>query len=386
MHPIKLPDFPALTRLRHDLHQHPELSGQEHETAARIVAFLQPYKPDQIFTGLGGTGVAAVFNGDNPEGPVVLFRAELDALPIVENSNRPYKSKYAGLGHMCGHDGHMATLTALGSLLHQQKLRKGKVVLLYQPAEETGAGAWDVLQDERFGKQLKPDYVFALHNLPGRPMHEVVVRQEVFASASTGMIVELTGRSSHAAEPENGLNPGEAMAEIILAFNRIIKQKEQFEDLALLTVIHAQLGEVAFGTNPGFATVMATLRSYQPADLQRLKQHAQQAVAEVAAKHQLQQEVRFVEEFPATVNNSEAVATVRSAAARLKLQVQEAAQPFRWSEDFGHFTHRYQGALFGLGSGPAQPQLHHANYDYPDEIVPTGAALFYSIAAEILNA
>ncbi|ARS34873.1 amidohydrolase [Pontibacter actiniarum] len=382
----KLTDLPHLTQLRHTLHRHPELSGSETDTARRLEAHMQAYSPDQLYTNLGGTGLAAVFNGIEPDGPTVLFRAELDALPITEaNEDLHYKSEAEGVSHKCGHDGHMAILSALGSLLHQRRPARGKVVLLYQPAEETGAGAWAVLQDQRFEQEIKPDYVFALHNLPGKPKHQVVVREGVFAAASTGMVVELHGKSSHAAEPENGVNPGQAMAEIILAFNQIVRDKAQFQDLTLLTVIHARLGEVAFGTNPGYATVMATLRSYQPADLQKLKELTQQHVQEIADRHSLRHTIRFVEEFPATVNHSREVQLVRQAAAQLELDVQEAVHPFRWSEDFGHFTARYKGAFFGLGSGETQPQLHHSNYDFPDELIPTGASLFYGIANEILN-
>ncbi len=385
MQETALTDLPALTQLRHQLHQHPEVSGSEHQTAERITSFIKRYAPDQLLTGLGGTGIAAVFNGKNPEGPVVLFRAELDGLPIAETTSVPHRSVHEGRGHMCGHDGHMTVLTALGSMLRQQPLQNGKVVLLYQPAEENGAGAWGVLQDERFRAAPKPDYVFALHNLPGVPLHQVVVRQKTFAAASTGMVITLQGKSSHAAEPEKGLSPGQAMAEIILAFHSIIAAKDQFEDLTLLTVVHARLGDVAFGTNPGFATVMATLRAYQPADFEKLKQLTQQAAAQIAARYGLQHEISFVEEFPATINHPEAVTKVEQAALSLGLDVQEASNPFRWSEDFGHFTHQYKGALFGLGSGVAQPQLHHSDYDFPDELIPTGAALFYRIAADILN-
>jgi amidohydrolase len=382
----ELSDLSELVKLRQELHKYPELSNQESETAERIVKHLQNYNPDKIYTHLGGTGVASVFYGENADGPTILFRAELDALPIVEtNENLNYSSVREGTSHKCGHDGHMAILTALGSLLQQQQPASGKVILLYQPAEETGAGAWAVLQDSRFEAELNPDYVFALHNIPGKPMHQVIVREDVFAAASTGMIVELHGKSSHAAEPENGLNPGLAMAEIIVGFNEIIRNKEQFQELALLTVIHARLGEVAFGTNPGFATVMATLRSYQPADMQRLKELTQQRVQQIAANYKLTYSISFVEDFPATVNHSEQVQSIREAAANLELDVQEAVQPFRWSEDFGHFTARNKGAFFGLGSGSHQPQLHHADYDFPDELIPTGAAMFYGIIQQILN-
>lgn len=383
---LKLPHQDTLIGFRRELHRHPELSGQEQETAVSVAAFLKQYHPNQLLTGLGGTGVAAVFDGAAPDkGPTVLFRAELDALPIAEtNPDLPYKSIRAEVGHKCGHDGHMATLAGLASLLHRQKPATGKVILLYQPAEETGAGAWAVLQDKNF-TDLQPDYVFALHNLPGVPLHQVVMRHEVFAAASTGMVIELHGRPSHAAEPENGLNPGEAMAEMILAFNQVTARKEQFEDLALLTVIHARLGEVAFGTNPGFATVMATLRAYKPQDLQLLKQQAQAAAAHLADKYKLAHTIRFEEEFPATINNADAVGVIQRAAHKLGLQVQQAEHPFRWSEDFGHFTDRYKGAFFGLGAGLSQPQLHHADYDFPDELLATGAHLFYAIAQEILN-
>ncbi len=321
-----------------------------------------------------------MFYGKQPtEGPTVLFRAELDALPIAEtNHDLSYCSTAEGVGHKCGHDGHMAILTGMASLLHRHKPARGKAVLLYQPAEETGAGAFAVLQDERM-ERLKPDFVFALHNLPGVKLHQVVIRNNVFAAASTGMVIELHGKSSHAAEPENGLNPGKAMAEIILAFDQIIQQKEQFRDLALLTVIHAKLGDVAFGTNPGFATVMATLRAYQPEDFALLKQLATRIVEERAAKYSLSHTISFVEEFPATVNNAAAVDVVKKAAQQLNFDVREAVHPFRWSEDFGHFTAQAPGALFGLGSGMGQPQLHHSDYDFPDEIIPTGASLFYQI-------
>ncbi|OKL41423.1 amidohydrolase [Pontibacter flavimaris] len=384
-HP-QLQDLPDLIQLRQTLHRYPELSGAETATARRIVSFLEKYKPSSILTQVGGTGVVAVFEGADPTtGPTILFRSELDALPIPEeNPDLKYTSEVAGKAHLCGHDGHMAILAGLASLLHANKPAKGRVVLLFQPAEETGAGAREMLQDERL-QQLQPDYVFALHNLPGYPLHQVVVRENAFAAASTGMVVELQGHPSHAAEPENGLNPGEAMAEIILAFHQIIRQKTLFQDLTLLTVIHARLGEVAFGTNPSFGTVMSTLRAFQTRDLQKLKEMAAQQVQAAAEKYCLKYKINFVEEFAATVNDKDAVQLVRQAAEKLQLEMQESVQPFRWSEDFGHFTAKYKGAIFGLGAGTAHPQLHHANYDFPDALIPTGSALFYEIMQQILQ-
>ncbi|MHC2992430.1 amidohydrolase [Pontibacter sp. HJ8] len=380
-----IPDLGTIIALRHYLHQHPEVSGNEANTAHTIRQFVKRYDPSDVIPDLGGNGIAIVFENKEKSGPTLLFRAELDALPIAETNCLPHTSIYPGIGHKCGHDGHMATLMGLASLLHSHPLPAGKVILLFQPAEEIGAGARDVLQEERF-RALKPDYVFALHNLPGLPLHQVVVREQTFSAASVGLQVSLTGKESHAAEPENGLNPGEGMSELIQAFNALVNGQHTFSDLTLLTVIHARLGEVAFGTNPGFATVMATLRAFEQADLNKLKQLATDVVKAIAGKYSLKYDFEFVEEFPATTNADEAVAAVLQAAAELGLDVQQALQPFRWSEDFGHFTQAYKGALFGLGAGVQQPQLHHADYDYPDDLIATGSSLFYGIAQQFLNA
>lgn len=381
--PLPIPDLADITVLRQHLHQHPELSGQEYTTSQTLRTFLRRYQPDQFIEDVGETGFAVIFSSPQPQaGPTVLFRVELDALPIVEQGTLPYSSAKPGISHKCGHDGHMAILVGLASLLHSYPLPTGRIVLLFQPAEETGAGAWAMLQDERI-KALQPDFVYALHNLPGQPLGQVFLRNHTFAAASVGLRIELFGKESHAAETENGLNPGEAMSELIQLLNRLVKEPDRYKDLALLTVVHARLGEVAFGTNPGYATVMATLRAFEQDDLNLLKQLAVEAVKSVAAKYKLKCTTNWVEEFPATVNDATALSFVEQACLQSGIAVHSLEQPMRWSEDFGHFTAKYSGALFGLGSGIEQPQLHHADYDFPDALIPVGATLFYGIAQSI---
>jgi amidohydrolase len=173
-----------LTVLRHDLHRRPELSGEEGQTAARIVAELERHGPDEILTDLGTHGVAAVYNS-GAAGPTVLFRCELDGLPITEISRFAWRSEIDGKGHLCGHDGHMAIMCGLAVQLAANRPVRGRVVLLFQPAEETGAGAADVIADPRF-ERIRPDYAFALHNLPGLPLGSVGVRSGPFTFASEG--------------------------------------------------------------------------------------------------------------------------------------------------------------------------------------------------------
>jgi amidohydrolase len=158
-------DIIELVAFRRQLHRQPELSGQEQETAAMILSALKALSPTGLVTGLGGHGVAAVFDSGKT-GPTVLFRAELDALPIVEESGVAWTSLVPGTAHLCGHDGHMAMLVGLGRLLHRQPIESGRVVLMFQPAEENGSGARAVVADPHFA-DIAPDWAFAIHNEPG---------------------------------------------------------------------------------------------------------------------------------------------------------------------------------------------------------------------------
>ncbi len=371
------------TELRRKLHQHPELSGGEKQTAGRIREWLQQQKPDQIIEGLGGHGLAAIFDSGIP-GPTLLFRADLDALPIEEVNTFSYKSENPGVSHKCGHDGHMAILSGFAMLLKDHRPKQGRLVLLYQPEEENGQGAAKVIEDDQFD-QIRPDYAFALHNLPGFPKKAVIMRKGPFASASKGMVIELKGKSSHAAHPEQGHSPVQMMTDLINGLMDIPKEKKHFRDFVLLTIIHARLGEVAFGTNPGKGVVMATLRTYRDDDMDVLNKKACDLTRALSKKHDIEIEISYKEEFPATHNHPEASEVVFEAMQRAGVAKEDIEAPFRWSEDFGHFTGGQKGALFGIGSGVDHPSLHNHDYDFPDEIMETGIRMFYHIADQIVK-
>ncbi len=371
-----------LTNFRKQLHKFPELSGKEKVTANRVIDFARRFHQAKIITKLGGEGVAVVFNGKE-SGKTILIRCDLDALPIQEVNDFDYTSVYPNVSHKCGHDGHMAIVSGLIPLLADEKIKKGKVVLLFQPAEETGEGANKVLQDPKFAG-IVPDYVFALHNLPGFPVNEIVVKENVFAFSSRGLIIKLKGNSSHAAEPEKGITPSLAVAELIQDLTALPTMKA-IKDFSLVTIIHARIGERAFGTTPGYAELMATLRSVNENDMLNIKKQAAKIIRSVALKHRLTYEIEWVEEFPATINDSICVNMIRSSAAENHLSINEISEPFRWSEDFGHFTQKFKGAMFGIGAGIGHPELHHPDYDFPDEIIVTGTKMFYSIIKKALN-
>lgn len=374
----------SLVHFRKNLHKFPELSKKEYETAKKIKEFVSGNQPAEIIEGLGGTGLAVVFRGKAP-GKTVLIRADIDALPIGElNDAIDYKSVNAGVAHLCGHDGHSAILAGLSSVLSHNPPTNGNVVLLFQPAEETGEGAALVLSDPAFAA-IAPDYVFALHNLPGFEKNGIVMRNEHFAAASKGMIIRLTGKTSHAANPEHGISPALAVAQIIQQLTQLSEAKDGFYAFKLITVIYTRIGEIAFGTTPGYAEVMATLRSYRNDDMEVLTNKAIKIVEEAADFYGLQEKIEWREEFPATINQTGCSDIVKEVAAENGFEIISPAEPFRWSEDFGHFTMKYPGALFGVGSGKKHPALHNPDYDFPDEIIPTSIMMFYGIIKKLLG-
>jgi amidohydrolase len=374
----------ALQRLiqyRQELHQHPEISGEEKLTSRRVAKWIERYEPDEIISGLGGHGLAAIFRGRH-QGQTVLFRAELDALPLKETNSFGHRSKNPQTAHLCGHDGHMAFLLGMAENLHSDPPERGTAVLLFQPAEETGTGAEKVLKDPGFSS-IQPDYVFAIHNLPGFDLHQVIFSNKHFAAASTGMIIRLQGRTSHAAEPEKGLSPAMAVAKIIQRLHELPSKLQNLQGFALLTVIHVKIGEVAFGTTPGEAVVMATLRAFEDDDLKNLSLEAENLIAFISQREGLDYEITYTESFPATINDAYAADFINKAAGKLNLDIHMIEEPFKWTEDFGHFTSQHQGALIGLGSGIKQPALHNPDYDFPDDLIPTGVGLFRQIFDDI---
>jgi amidohydrolase len=336
-------DISTLIQLRKELHQHPELSGEESETAKRLKSFLKDYEPDEWIENLGKHGFALTYNG-REKGPSVMIRAELDALPIQERGPLKHKSKNDGVSHVCGHDGHMAILAGLAIALSKERPLKGKVSLLFQPSEETGEGAEAVLDSPNF-KKIAPDFAFALHNVPGYPLHQVILKKGSFNAASRGMVAHLEGKTSHAAHPEEGNSPAEAMSKLVVGLPMLSKAIEGF---SLATVIHAKLGEVAFGTTPGEAKVMATLRTFEDKTMDTLTQYAEKLTEMIAKDHGLLHSISYCEIFQSVENDPNAWEHVNEAAKTLELPTTHIRNPFYWSEDFGQFSKVTPSMLFGL--------------------------------------
>jgi len=367
--------------LRRHLHKYPELSGQESVTAEYILEQFAQFNPDRTYIGVGGEGLAFCFDAKAP-GPNVLFRSELDALPIQEENNFLHRSVNHGVSHKCGHDGHMAILMALAEIVVQNLPCKGSVTFLFQPAEETGEGAIAVVADTQF-EQFNPDYCFALHNLPGHPLGDVLIREGGFNCASRGMIINLEGRTAHAAYPETGISPALALADLMQSLPALAASL-QSDELIMLTLIHCSMGEEAFGTAAGAGKLLVTLRSETNQGMQLLIDNVTQKVEQLAARNKLSVNIEWQDVFNASVNDAKCAQHVADAAAHCGNKVVWLDEPLRWSEDFGALSQSAKGAMFAFGAGIDSPQIHNPDYDFPDELINQGRDIFFKIYTDLL--
>lgn len=371
-------DITELMDFRHKLHRTPELSGHESITAETVRTVLTKSNPDELITDLGGHGVAAIYLGAHP-GPTVMLRCELDALPIAELGDVSYKSKIAGMGHLCGHDGHMAILAGVARWLGRNRPPKGRVILLFQPAEETGAGAQKVIADPRF-ESIRPDYAFSLHNYPGIPLGQATVVAGPMNCASRGMKIQLTGRTAHAAEPENGLSPCLAISELITGLTAL-KRGANSADKAftLATVTHVNSGEETFGIAPGAGEIWVTLRTQLDDGMRQLVDDAEALVRSVAQTHSLHAKISYHEVFTHCVNDPEATKMLTDAFTAEGISYSTGDLPLRASEDFGKFADCAKSAMFLLGSGTGVANLHNPDFDFPDALIPIGGRIFVRV-------
>ena len=381
IHDLSPVELAPLVTLRQSLHAAPELSGAETATAACIRAALAWTNPTRFVEGLGGAGMAVVYDSGAP-GPRVMFRAELDALPIVEKTALPYASRREGVAHLCGHDGHMAILVGLGHWVARNRPSAGQVILLFQPSEENGAGARAVLADPRFG-DLRPDWAFALHNMPGMALGSVAVGEGPASCASVGLRMQFNGREAHAAQPETGLSPVSALSGLLAGLAAYGVAPPMGPGFRLATLCHLRMGEQAFGVAPGEAEIWATLRATDDPALAQLEREVLD-VARSSAQG-LDFEVSRHDFFNATVNDRQAVAFVAGAVQALGVREGDFALPMRPSEDFGAFSGAMRTALFFLGAGKAHPALHNPDYDFPDALIGTGVALFVQILKDVMQ-
>lgn len=355
-----------MRNIRQALHDNPGLSGNEVFAHDTVIAFLQRLQPQRIFDRVGGYGVVAYWGTDETL-PTVALRADMDALPI---------------GHRCGHDGHTTILLRVAQLIHEQPITDRGILLVFQPEEETGYGSQKIL-DSGVLEPYDIRCFLGCHNIPGFPLHQLILADTTFAAASTGVCYHLHGRATHASTPELGINPGRAVAEIIEQILNLGHPGNDILSFRQTTLISIRLGEKTFGTSAGDADICFTLRAFSNTTMHNLVGQADAIVEHTAKKSQLQFSREFVEPFHATVNHTAVVEQLRQISQVDGVEAVTVGQPFRWSEDFANYLLRYPGAFFGIGAGTDHRELHHPCYEFPDELIEPTARLFYRFSSQI---
>ena len=362
-----------LVALRHRLHAAAELSLAENETMQILKSYLADHAPSFRIVEREGW-FYAVKECAEGELPPIAFRADMDALPIEETIPLPYASRRAGVSHKCGHDGHCAALCGTAAAFEHLPLKR-TVYLIFQMAEEIGMGG-------EVCASLIPESgiceVFAFHNLSGYPEGSLVYRRGLTQPASQGFTVRFAGKTSHASAPEEGRNPAEAVARLILEAGEAAREKH--EGMVLCTVTGVSVGTGDFGISPGDGALYLTLRAEIESEMYALERRIREAAVREAETAGLTVSFTASDVFPETRNSDEGLSRVLAAAARCQMPVMEMQTLWRASEDFGHYLKQCPGAMVYLGNGETWPALHTTSYDFNDKILPAAVKLFSTLA------
>lgn len=364
--------FDSAANLRHELHKHPCLSGDERATVDTLIRYLKANSTLEI-NDMGNYFYAA-YRTISPTRRIA-FRSDMDALPISEDNTLPYHSQNEGISHKCGHDGHCAALAAFAVGISKIG-SKNDIFFLFQHSEENGSGAKECCD---FIKKEHIDEIYGFHNMPGFPLGSVMVHTGVAACSSVGLIMNFIGKSSHASQPEKGINPAFAISELVLKIPELT-QKTDYRGMVMCTVIGIRVGSSAFGTGAGDGRLMLTVRAEYEAELKLLLDKLLFHAKNLCQANMLEFGYECVDAFPETVNDRECSQKIKDCCKSLNIPIERWDEPFRSSEDFGYYCKETKGALFYIGDGISHPALHTLEFDFPDEIIETAFSIYSELA------
>ncbi|MFN6952421.1 MAG: M20 aminoacylase family protein [Albidovulum sp.] len=371
----RIADFaPEMTAWRRHLHRHPELAFACHQTAAFVAERLRDFGVDEIHEGIAETGIVAIIRGQG-EGPTIGLRADMDALPITETTGAEHASTVPGVMHACGHDGHTAMLLGAAKYLAETRRFRGRVALIFQPAEEDGGGG-NVMVREGILDRFGIGEVYAIHNTPQVPLgHFVTTPGPIMAAVDTAWVT-LTGKGGHGAYPHDCVDPIPAVVAIAASLQTIVSRNVNPLKEAVVSVTEIHSG-TASNVIPGTARLTATIRSFDPDVRLLLKRRFHEIVEGVSAAHGVTAEILYDWGYPATVNDPAktefAVEVAREVAGAAGVEAQGGRE--MGAEDFSYLLEKCPGSYLFLGQGPGAG-LHHSAYDFNDEAAPIGASFF----------
>ncbi|MFN3295601.1 M20 aminoacylase family protein [Caldimonas sp.] len=382
-----LADAAAVTAIRRDIHAHPELCFEEVRTADVIARALTDWGIP-IHRGLGTTGVVGIVkNGSSPR--AIGLRADIDALPMTEKNQFPHASRHPGKMHACGHDGHTAMLLAAAKHFSKHRHFDGTVYLVFQPAEEGGGGAREMIKDGLF-ERFPMEAIFGMHNWPGMAVGQFAVKTgPIFASSNEFRIV-IRGKGGHAALPHNTVDPVPVACQMVQGFQTIITRNKRPIDAGVISVTMIHTGE-ATNVVPDACEIQGTVRTFTLEVLDLIEQRMGEIARHTAAAYGCEVEFSFHRNYPPTINHPEETAFVRRVMGEVVGPENVLDfEPTMGAEDFSYFLQHKPGAYFLIGNGDGTHRegghglgpcvLHNPTYDFNDELIPLGATLWVRLA------
>ncbi|PYE89048.1 M20 aminoacylase family protein [Phyllobacterium leguminum] len=370
---------------RRQLHQNPELLYDVHETARFVAEKLRTFGCDEVVTGIGRTGVVGLIHGRHGEGTTIGLRSDMDALPITETSAKPWMSKTNGRAHACGHDGHMAMLLGAAQHLCETRNFKGQVAVIFQPAEEGGAGGLAMVKDgmmDRFGIES----VYGMHNLPGLAVGSFAMRKGPIMAATDEFTIHIKGKGGHAAQPHRTIDPIVTGAQLVTFLQGIVSRGADPLDALVLSVTKFHAGE-AYNVIPETAEICGTVRTLKPETRDFAEGKIRDYAAAIASATGAEIKVNYHRNYPVTFNHDAETDITADVARKVAgdAQVNATIPPMMAAEDFSYMLEARPGAYIFIGNGET-PGLHHPAYDFNDNAIPHGISYWVTLAQEALAA
>ena len=373
-----------LARWRRDLHAHPELGFEERRTADFVAEKLREFGI-QVHDGIGGTGVVGVLRVGNETRSIGL-RADMDALPIVEENTFAHRSRHDGVMHACGHDGHTTMLLGAARHLAETRNFRGTVNFIFQPAEEGIGGAQAMIEDGLF-RDFPCDSIFAMHNAPGMPVGGFGVKEGVVAAAGAFFDIDIQGVGAHGAHPDHGVDPIVVGAQLVTALQSIVSRSLRPSVAAVVSVTQFHSGD-AYNVIPGTARLSGTVRTFTTAVMARVEARMTELAHSVAAAYGAEAKVDFRAIFHPVVNDAAAADVAAGVCAELvgEERVRRDLAPGTGSEDFSFMLEEVPGCylLIGNGDGAHSRPVHNPGYDFNDDALALGASFFTRVVEKQL--
>ncbi|WP_289035252.1 M20 aminoacylase family protein [uncultured Roseibium sp.] len=381
----RLADFhDEITAWRRDFHENPEILYETVRTAEKVAELLKGFGVDEVVTGIGQTGVVGVIKGKNGgAGKTIGMRADMDALPINEITGKEYASKTPGKMHACGHDGHTSMLLGAAKYLAETRNFDGTVVVIFQPAEEGGAGAKAMI-DDGLMTRWNIDEVYGMHNYPGMPVGEFAIRKGALMAATDEFHVKITGRGGHAAKPHETIDPIVAGSQIVTALQTIASRNADPLKSVVVSVTVFEAGN-AFNVIPQEATLRGTVRTLDPGVRELAEERFKAIVTSIAEGMGATAEIDYILGYPVVVNHDEETDFAAKIAEEVAGQgkVNRDLPPMMGGEDFAYMLEERPGAFIFAGNGDSAG-LHHPMYDFDDNAIPYGCSYWVRLAETAL--